>query len=93
MIVASPFVELQVWLVKVLNGLVDGLNGVAQWTARLPYATFSLSVLKPLEVVITYAILVLVFIYWKSGKRRWLLWILAAIVGLLAIHLFAVCCP
>ena len=92
-IVASPFVELQVWLVKVLNGLVDGLNGVAQWTARLPYATFSLSVLKPLEVVITYAILVLVFIYWKSGKRRWLLWILAAIVGLLAIHLFAVCCP
>ena len=93
MIVASPFVELQVWLVKVLNGLVDGLNGVAQWTARLPYATFSLSVLKPLEVVITYAILVLVFIYWKSGKRRWLLWILATIVGLLAIHLFAVCCP
>lgn len=87
MVVAAPWHGLQGWVVAALNALVTGLNGMADWTSRLPYAMFSLSVLKPVEIVLFYGVLALGMAYWKTGRRRWLIRTLMGGVCLLALHL------
>ena len=77
----------QKYVVEALNGGVTVMNEIAAWTSRLPYATFSFSVIKPLEIVVFYIILALGVAYWKTGRRKWLIWILVGIVSLLSLHL------
>lgn len=77
----------QKYVVEALNGGVTVMNEIAAWTSRLPYATFSFSVIKPLEIVVFYIILALGVAYWKTGRRKWLVWILVGIVSLLSLHL------
>lgn len=89
MAVLFPFPVVQAWVVTSLNALVSALNGMAGWTSELPGATFSLSVWRPMELVAFYGLLAMGVMYWKTRKRKWLIWGLAACVCLLALHLYA----
>ena len=75
-------------LVKLLNGLVVLLTNVAWWTSSLPNATFSIPYLKPIEMILYYAMLGTWFMYWKNRKRKWLIRGLVLCVCLLGFHYF-----
>ena len=87
MVLMAPWGWGQGYVVRGLNGLVSALNGIADWTSRLPYATFSISVLNPFEIVLFYIVLFLGVVYWKTQRRKWLIRTLAALVCLLGMHL------
>lgn len=80
--------EVQTYVVQGINAMVDGLNGCALWTSSWPYATFSFSVLKPVEVVLFYVVLGMGVMYGRSKRQKWLIGGLVSFAGLLAIHLF-----
>lgn len=75
-------------VVCMVNGTVDVLNGVASWTSGLPYATFSFSVLKPVEMIVFYVMLGSWVLYGRCKKRKWLIGGLAFLACLLGIHFF-----
>lgn len=78
----------QSYVVEGVNGMVALLNGLAEWTSTLPYATFSLSVLKPVEIVLFYLVLGAWVMLAKTRSRIWLIRSLALCVCLLGFHLF-----
>ena len=82
---------LQSWIVMGVNILVGALNDTAGLSSALPYATFSLSVLKPVEVALCYILFAVVWKCWKTRKRKWLIRTLAAFACLLALHLYMLC--
>ena len=88
MVFTACWPVLQGYVVKLLNGLVVSLNSMADWTATLPYATFSIEVLKPVEIVLFYALLGAWLMYGRSKKRQWLIGGLALCACLLGTHLF-----
>lgn len=92
MIVLSPVPGLQVWIVQGVNGLVEGLNRVAGWASELPYATFSLSVLAPVEIVMFYLLLASGLQFWKTRKRKWFIRTLTVCACLLGLHLCVLMC-
>ena len=83
----SPVAVFQIWLVKLLDVCVAVLNRMAEWSGGLPFATFSTGRLQVIEVLTMYVILALCWIYWKSRRRKWVIWILASCVCLLGLHL------
>lgn len=87
MVVTAPFVGIQVYVVQGLNLLVAGLNAVADFTARLPFATFVVDRMEVVEVVLCYVVLALGRMLWKTRERRWLIRLLGAVTCLLALHL------
>lgn len=78
----------QSYVVEGVNGMVTLLNGVAEWTSTLPYATFSLSVLRPVEIVLFYLTIGAWVMFAKTRGRIWLIRSLALCVLLLGFHLF-----
>lgn len=70
-----------------LDKLVSLLNLVAEGTASLPAATFSLPLWEPFQITLYYVVLGFFLVYVKTGLRRWLLWTLGAVVGLLCVRL------
>lgn len=78
---------LQGWVAVFLNSLVSVLNVMAEWTSGLPYATVSLSVVKPVELVAFYVCLAFGWKYAKTRRRKWLIGLMAACACLLALHL------
>ncbi len=87
MVLMAPWGWGQEYIVKALNGLVGVLNGIADWTSHLPYASFSISIQNPFEIVVFYMMLCLGVVYWKTRKRKWLIRTLAALACLLGMHL------
>ena len=83
----SPVAVFQIWLVKLLDVCVAVLNRMAEWSGGLPFATFSMGRLQVIEVLTMYVILALCWIYWKSRRRKWVIWILASCVCLLGLRL------
>lgn len=93
LIVMIPFPECQSYVVKWLNIFVDGLNDLAEWVSELPHATFSLSILNPLEMIVFYVMLGAWLIYARNRKRKWLIRGLFFTTSLLMLHLsFLLCC-
>ncbi len=92
MILFFPLPCFQVLIVRSLNGLVSALNGVAEWTSGLPFASLSLSVLTVFEVAFSYLFLILVYVYWKTKQRKWLIRCLISCACLLSLHLYTLCC-
>jgi len=88
MVFTACWPVLQGYVVKLLNGLVVSLNSMADWTATLPYAAFSIEVLKPVEIVLFYALLGAWVMFGRSKKRQWLIGGLALCACLLGTHLF-----
>lgn len=88
MVVLAPWVKLQCYVISLLNGVVSGLNQMVVWTSGLPYATFSLSVVTPGEILLFYAMLAVWLMYWKTQKRKWMIIGLGTCVCLLSLHLF-----
>ena len=88
MVVTAPFMVIQPYVVKGLSLLVSGLNDIADFTAGLPFATFSVERLGMAEVVVCYIVLAFGWMLWKTQKRRWLIRLLGAVACLLALHLF-----
>lgn len=87
LLLAAPLPEIQTVVSKVLDGLVAGMSGIASWVSDLPGASFSLSSLQVVELVLYYVVLAMGVVYWKNRKRRWLIRLLSALVCLLAFHL------
>lgn len=87
MVVLSPFPIVQSYLIGLLDGAVAGLNGIAVWTSGLPYASFSVPVLHPIEILFVYGLLGLGWMYWKTRRRKWLIKGLLICVILLGWHL------
>ena len=86
MVLCIPVPLLQRYVVDALNALVSALNGIAEWTSGLPYATFSFPILNPSEICLFYGVLLMGLAYWKTGRRKWLIRGLAACACLLALH-------
>ena len=85
----APVSALQVWIVKLLNGLVLALNEVAEWFGGLPFSTFSIQNLNLVEVWMFYVALALGWIYGKTRRRKWLIGMMASWVCLLALYLYS----
>lgn len=77
-------------VVESLNLCISWLNGMATWTSGLPGATFSLSVWHPVEMLVFYVSLFLLWEYWKKRKRIWLIRLLVAVACLLSLHLWLI---
>lgn len=86
MVLLAPWPALQIWVVKMLDGLVAGMNGLAGWTSGLPYASVSFSVWKPVEILFFYGVLACGVMYGQKRQRRWLIRGLLAVVCLLGLH-------
>ena len=87
MIISSPFGEMNKWIVEGVNGLVEGLNHVVEWTSGLPYASFSHLVLTPAEIIGFYLFLASGLQCLKTRKRKWFIRTLAICACLLGLHL------
>ena len=87
MIVTACIPELQGIVVKLLNGCVKALDGIAGWTSSLPNATFTIPV-QPVEIVVFYVLLGAGVMFWKKKRREWLIRVLALFACLLAIHFY-----
>ena len=83
----SPVSLFQLWVIKLLDECVVVLNRMAEWSGGLRFATFSLGRLEVIEVLVMYVTLALCWIYWKSRRRKWVIWILVSCVCLLGLHL------
>ena len=94
LVVTMPFPECQRYVAILLNGLVDSLNVLAEWVSGLPHATFSLSILNPLEIVVFYVMLGAWLMYGRNRRRKWLMWGLFLTTCLLMLHfcLLLCCC-
>ena len=77
-------------VVAVLNCSVAALNGLAGWTASLPYASVSWTVPGFGGIVCFYLMLGMGWMYWKTRRRKWLIRMLATCVCWLGLHLFGV---
>lgn len=88
MMLLSGMPDLHGYMVKVVNGLVGILNEVAGWASGLPYATFSFSILTPIEIGMFYVMSGLWVMYGKTKRRKWLIGGLVSLACLLGIHLF-----
>ena len=86
LVMAIPFPELQRYVAMTLNGLVSGLNTSAEWVSELPYATFSFSILNPLEIIVFYGMLGAWLMYAKNRRRKWLIRGLFLTACLLMLH-------
>ena len=87
MVATTCMPGLQGVVVKLLNGCVLALNGLAGWTSSLPYATFTIPV-QPIEIIVFYVMIGVWVTYWKQKKREWLIRGLALCACLLAIHFY-----
>ena len=94
LVMAMPFPELQRYVAMALNGLVSGLNSSAEWVSGLPHATFSFSVLHPIEIIVFYGMLGAWLMYARNRRRKWLIRGLFLTACLLILHfcLLLYCC-
>ena len=94
LVMAMPFPELQRYVAMALNGLVSGLNSSAEWVSGLPHATFSFSVLHPVEIIVFYGMLGAWLMYARNRRRKWLIRGLFLTACLLMLHfcLLLCCC-
>lgn len=76
------------WMVVILDGMVQMLNGFAGWISGLPYASLSVVNLHQAEVWGLYLLLGMAGWYAVVRKRRAFIALLASIAGWLALH----CC-
>lgn len=90
MMALAPWSGIQSVVAVVLNHLVSALNGLAEWTGTLPYASVSWRVPGVGGIVCFYLMLALGWMYWKTRRRKWLIRMLVACVCWLALHLFHV---
>lgn len=88
MILTSPVVTIQIGVVRLLDICVMSLNHMAEWSGRLPFAVFSVGEFRSMEVLMFYITLGLCWIAWKTRRRRWVVWILASCVCLLALRFY-----
>lgn len=88
MVMFAPWVKLQSYVIRLLNGVVSGLNQMVEWTSEWPYATFSLSVVTPIEILLFYVMLAGWMMYYKTRRRKWVIVGLVTCVCLLSLHLF-----
>ena len=86
LVMAMPFSELQRYVAMMLNGLVSGLNSSAEWVSGLPHATFSFSVLRPIEIIVFYGMLGAWLMYARNRRRKWLIRGLFLTACLLMLH-------
>lgn len=86
LVMTMPLLGLQHGVVVVLNGLVSGLNASAEWVSGLPHATFSFSVLNPLEIIVFYVMLGAWLMYGRTRRRKWLIRGLFLMACLLMLH-------
>ena len=91
MVVFAPLPSIQQGIVGCLNGLVNGLNVLAEWTSALPGASFSLQGFGVMEVFAFYALLLFGALFIKDRSPRWLICALVALIGLLALRLSVLC--
>lgn len=87
LLLTVPLSGMQAVVAQVLDRLVAGMNGIASWVSDLPGASFSLSGVQVMEVVLYYVVLAMGIVYWKTRGKRWLIRLLSALVCLLAFHL------
>ena len=90
MVMLAPLPMIQMWVVKAVNGLVGALDAMAGWVSGLPYASFSLAVLTPAEIVAFYAVVGCALAYVKTKNRKWIVRLLFGVVCMLALHLVAI---
>ena len=88
MVLLSGIPGLHAYAVMIVNELVGGLNGLAGWTSDLPYATFSFSIISPIEIGVFYLTLGWWVIYGRTKRRKCLIGGLVSLACLLGIHLF-----
>lgn len=88
MVLLSGISGLQDYVVKIVNEWVSVLNGMAEWTSGLPYATFSFPIISPMEVGAFYLTLGWWVMYGRTKRRKCLMGGLASLACLLGIHLF-----
>lgn len=90
MLVISPLSCLRGMCVTLLDALVSVLNGMAEWTGSLPFASFSLRGLGWVEMIVCYVVLGLGLQLWKTGRKVWLFRMLLAFVCLLGLRLWSI---
>ena len=83
----SPLGIIHSWMMKVLEGLVDGICGIATEISGWPLASLSYAEVTPMEVGTCYLLLVGVWAYWTAPSRKTLMGMLVCIVCLLAVRL------
>jgi len=88
MVLTAWLPGLQSYVVAGVNGMVTLLNEAAGWVSALPYATFSLSTLRPVEIILFYLVLGSWVMFTKKKNRIWLIRSLALCVCLLGVHFF-----
>ena len=81
---------LQVGVVKVLGGLVDGINFTAHEISGWPLASLSCSDLTMMEVGGMYGVLFFAWSYWKTSSRKAFIGILVCLSGILVARLCVV---
>ena len=92
LVMTMPLSGLQGYVVVLLNGLVAGLNISAEWVSSLPHATFSFSILNPLEIIVFYVMLGAWLMYGKNRRRKWLIRGLFLTACLLMLHFYLLLC-
>ena len=90
MLIVSPWSCLRGICVTFLDVLVSMLNGMAEWTGGLPFASFSLQELGWVELIVCYVVLGLGLQLWKTGRKVWLFRFLCALVCLLGLRLWSI---
>jgi competence protein ComEC len=88
MVLTAWLPGVQCYVVDGVNGMVALLNSMAGWTSTLPYASFSLSVLRPVEIVMFYLVLGAWVKFAMVRRRIWFIRSLVVTACLLGIHLF-----
>ena len=84
-ILVSPLPFLLNWMMTFLSKIVQTLNGAARWVSELPHASFALTSVSTIEIILFYLLLAVFLLYDMKEKRR----LFICGLGMLALLLIA----
>ena len=85
-ILVSPLPFLLNWMAIFLCKIVQTLNGTARWVSELPHASFSLTSVSGIEIILFYLLLAVFLLYGMKEKRRLFICGLSMLALLLIVH-------
>lgn len=82
----SPFPMLLNWMKLLLTKIVQILNGTAHWVSELPYASFSISSVSSVEIILSYVFLAFLLLYRRTERRNFFIGGIGMLAFLLMVH-------